>query len=63
MQLKLDELIKSQQRASNELVGLEDLTDEELDMVQADFQNLRQEVINRHIARHRQKVNPNSGPK
>lgn len=51
MQLKLDELIKSQQKASNELVGLEDFTDEELDAVQDEFQSLREEVISRHRAR------------
>ncbi len=58
MQLKLDGLIKSQQSARNDLMGLEELTDEELDMFQEDFHVLRQEFVDRqaelikhHIAR------------
>lgn len=50
MQLKLDELIKSQVRARNDLLGLEELTDEELDMLQDDFHQLRQEFIDRRAA-------------
>jgi low affinity Fe/Cu permease len=50
MQLKLDELIKSQQKARNDLLGLEELTDEELDMLQEDFHTLRQEFIDRQAA-------------
>jgi low affinity Fe/Cu permease len=50
MQLKLDELIKSQTRARNDLLGLEELTDEELDMLQDDFHQLRQEFIDRRTA-------------
>ena len=50
MQLKLDELIKSQQSASNNLMGLEELTDQELDQVQEDFHQLRQEFIDRQAA-------------
>ena len=47
MQLKLDGLIKSQQSARNDLMGLEELTDEELDMFQEDFHILRQEFVDR----------------
>ena len=50
MQLKLDELIKSEVRARNDLLGLEELTDEELDMLQDDFHQLRQEFVERRAA-------------
>jgi low affinity Fe/Cu permease len=40
--LKLDELIRSTRTARNELVGLEDLTDEELDELQQEFARLRE---------------------
>ena len=60
MQLKLDGIIKSQQSARNDLMGLEELTDEELDKFQEDFHVLRQEFVDRqaelikhHIARRR----------
>jgi low affinity Fe/Cu permease len=38
MQLKLDELIRAVQAARTELVQMEDLTDEELDALQKEFQ-------------------------
>ena|ERR1700730_7216221 len=38
MQLKLDELIRAVQAARTELVQMEDLTDEELDELQREFQ-------------------------
>ena len=50
MQLKLDELIKSQTRARNDLVGLEEFTDAEMDIVQNDFHELRQEFVDRQAA-------------
>jgi low affinity Fe/Cu permease len=40
--LKLDELIRSVQTARNELVGLEDLSDEDLDELQREFARLRE---------------------
>jgi low affinity Fe/Cu permease len=40
--LKLDELIRSISRARNNLVDLEDLSDEELDKLQKEFENFRQ---------------------
>jgi low affinity Fe/Cu permease len=39
--LKLDELISSTKGARNRLIDLEDLTDEELDLLQKQFQQLR----------------------
>jgi len=41
MQLKLDELIRAVQEARNELVDLEDLSDEELRSLQRQFQQVR----------------------
>ncbi|MFL5401283.1 MAG: low affinity iron permease family protein [Gemmatimonadales bacterium] len=40
MQIKLDELIRALQGAHNELVDLEDMSDEELEQVKADFTKL-----------------------
>lgn len=42
--LKLDELIRSVKSARNELVDLEDMTDQELEDLQGEFINLRQEA-------------------
>jgi low affinity Fe/Cu permease len=39
--LKLDELLRAMKRARNQLVDLEDLTDEELDRLEAEFKELR----------------------
>ena len=39
--LKLDELIRSVKAARNEMVGLEDLSDEDLDRLQQEFADLR----------------------
>ncbi len=41
--LKLDELIKAQKDARNALIDVEDLTDEELELLQKEFERLRQE--------------------
>lgn len=43
MQIKLDELINATKNARDELVDLEDLTDEELDALQADFKRMHDE--------------------
>lgn len=45
MQLKLDELLKAMRSARTDLVGLEELTDAELDELENDFRHLRQEFI------------------
>jgi low affinity Fe/Cu permease len=45
--LKLDELIRANKRARNRIIGVSDLTDDELDELQVDFQRLAQEKIAR----------------
>jgi low affinity Fe/Cu permease len=42
LQLKLDELIRSNRNARNALAGIESCTDEELRHLQAEFEKLRQ---------------------
>jgi low affinity Fe/Cu permease len=44
MQLKLDELIRAVAAARNELVDMEDLSDEELQRLQTQFEALRQQA-------------------
>jgi len=44
MHLKLDELIRALKKARNELVDLEDLSDEELKKLEEQFKNLRQKA-------------------
>ena len=39
--LKLDELIRVSKEARNSLLDLEDLSDEEMDLLQAEFDELR----------------------
>ncbi|MEA4909947.1 MAG: low affinity iron permease family protein [Chloroflexi bacterium] len=46
IQLKLDELIRSTREARNNLVDLEDMSDEELDRLQEQFQRFRQSHLN-----------------
>ena len=41
MQLKLDEIIRSLKKARNEMVDLENLSDEELDRLEQQFQRVR----------------------
>lgn len=48
--LKLDELIRSVKSARNELVDLEDMTDQELEDLQREFTNLRRETKKSNIA-------------
>jgi len=43
LQLKLDELIRVQKKANNAFMDLEDLTEEELEKVRADFVRLAEE--------------------
>ena len=42
IQLKLDELIRSNRDARNAIVGIESCTDEELQLLRAEFEKLRQ---------------------
>lgn len=61
MQLKLDELIKSQRAARNDLLDMEAFTDKELDALQKDFQSLSSEFADRRkaiIAKQLLKDNP-----
>jgi low affinity Fe/Cu permease len=46
--LKLDELIRAIKDARNELVDLEDLSDEELQKLEAQFRRMRQRAENDH---------------
>jgi low affinity Fe/Cu permease len=55
MQLKLDELIRALKGARNQLVDLEDLSDEELKKLEKQFQRMRRRAENdgstsRHVA-------------
>jgi len=43
MHLKLDELIHAASRARNRLIDLEDVSDEELDRLQREFERMREE--------------------
>jgi low affinity Fe/Cu permease len=54
MQIKLDELIRVTQRASNTLLNLEELDDRELERLRADYERLAQEIP-RHLERRRTK--------
>jgi low affinity Fe/Cu permease len=60
MQLKLDELIRALTEARNELVDLEDLSDEDLKKLEAQFQRLRKKA--EHDGHQRQRVS-NAGPR
>src|SRR4029078_669907 len=42
--LKLDELIKATQSPSNKLISLQNMSDEELDKLQGQFQKLRKKI-------------------
>ena len=50
LQIKLDELIRIQKKANNALMDLEDLSEEELDEVRAEFVKLAQEQRERKAA-------------
>jgi low affinity Fe/Cu permease len=60
--LKLDELIRAVKGARNKLVDLEDLTDEELDKLQAEFQRLRQRAADRPHQPRNQRTGPPAKP-
>jgi low affinity Fe/Cu permease len=55
--LKLDELIRSVQAARNEMVGLENLSDENLDALQKEFTEIRERAENKlhNIQEHRRR--------
>jgi len=44
MQIKLDELIRAIENAHNALLDLEELNDEEIDLVRADYEKLAQDA-------------------
>ena len=46
MQLKLDELLRAVGRARNELVDLEELSDEELKVLQVHFADIHRQAVN-----------------
>lgn len=56
MQIKLDELIKSTKTARTELVDLEELSDEEITQLEADFRKLHQQEYSRATHALHQKV-------
>ncbi|HXX65784.1 MAG TPA: low affinity iron permease family protein [Polyangiaceae bacterium] len=45
LHLKLDELIRVNRRARNDLLGLETMSDAELDRLQREFEDLRRQVV------------------
>src|SRR5580704_17129919 len=49
--LKLDELIRATKGARNALVGAEEMADDELAILQAGFERLREEVVQRRAHR------------
>jgi low affinity Fe/Cu permease len=50
--LKLDELIRATRNAHNDLIGLEDLSDDELNRLHAKFQHAQAKRFARAAARH-----------
>ena len=57
MQIKLDELIRVTQSASNRLLNLEELDDRELEALRQDYEKMAQEIP-RHQERRRRKRPP-----
>lgn len=53
MQLKLNELIKASRGARTEFVDIEDLTDTELDVMQAQFKSFHDKLIEKKAAKQR----------
>lgn len=58
IQLKLDELIKAVRGARNELVDLEDFTDEELEKLSQEFKRVRETALSKKRYQERKKDNP-----
>ena len=50
--LKLDELIRAQQGARDDLVSLEELSDSELQELEREFRSIRERMARRRAARH-----------
>jgi low affinity Fe/Cu permease len=46
--IKLDEIIRVQKSARNSLINLEEMTDEDLDRIQAEFSRLHQREVQRN---------------
>ena len=55
MHLKIDELIKSSGRASNKMIDLEDLSDEDLDKMAEHFRSMDKEHIANKITKAKKK--------
>ncbi len=47
--LKLDELIKAQKEARDQLIDIEDLSDEQLDVLQSEFVKFKKESIDQRL--------------
>ena len=56
--LKLDELLRAMKRARTGLVDLEDMTDEELDALQKEFESLRRGAQGDRGGRHQDRHRP-----
>jgi low affinity Fe/Cu permease len=53
--LKLDELLRSVRNARTDLVDLQEMTDEELDELQAEFRQLREKYMKLRLEREKEK--------
>jgi low affinity Fe/Cu permease len=62
MQIKLDELIRVTRSASNTLLNLEELDDQELEKLRKDYERLAQEIP-RHLERRRARTSEKSPPR
>jgi low affinity Fe/Cu permease len=63
MQLKLDELIRSLKGARNELIDLEDYSDEDLDILQEQFHAMHEQVAQMRTERKQTATNPRKSAK
>lgn len=57
MQIKLDELIRSAKGARNSLVNIEELSDEELELLQTEFRTLHEKYSLAVVKRKSKKIN------
>jgi low affinity Fe/Cu permease len=53
IQLKLDELIRATQKARNSLIDLEDLSEEEIELIDKGFKEMRSKILENRLARKR----------
>jgi low affinity Fe/Cu permease len=60
LQLKLDELIRANRRARNRMMGLEDLTDEEIDELEREFRRMAEAKLREHARSSRPSGNAGS---